>query len=314
MCWPRRAFLKTDKLTTDTRLGFIGLGYLGSRIAYRLAAAGFPMVVFDREIGKAADLSVLGCDVAENLEDLALEADVLLSCLPNGSAVKDVYLGKGNVLRNLRPGTIVVELSTIAPETTRQISTAARRYDVAALDVAISGSTTAAEAGKLTLFGGGERQTFDAAEPIFKAIASQWFHMGPSGAGVSMKLVVNTLLGLGMQAVAEAVALGVSLELPREFLLDTLAKTAVVAPAHVGKLATAKRGDYSPQFPIRLMRKDFDLIIAAADRLHLSMPATKAAAAANYAEDANGMEEDFSAVIRKMEEQALAERVMASAS
>jgi 3-hydroxyisobutyrate dehydrogenase-like beta-hydroxyacid dehydrogenase len=129
-----------------------------------------------------------------------------------------------------------------------------------------------------------------------------------------MKLVVNTLLGLGMQAVAEAVALGVSLELPREFLLDTLAKTAVVAPAHVGKLATAKRGDYSPQFPIRLMRKDFDLIIAAADRLHLSIPATKAAAAANYAEDANGMEEDFSAVIRKMEEQALAERVMASAS
>ena len=69
--------MKTDKLTTDTRLGFIGLGYLGSRIAYRLAAAGFPMVVFDREIGKAADLSVLGCDVAENLEDLALEADVL---------------------------------------------------------------------------------------------------------------------------------------------------------------------------------------------------------------------------------------------
>ena len=104
-----------------------------------------------------------------------------------------------------------------------------------------------------------------------------------------------------MQAIAEAVALGSRLDLPRDILLDTLAKTAVVAPALTGKLATAKKQDYAPQFPVRLMRKDFGLILAEAVQLGLSMPATEAAALINSAEAASESEEDFSAVIRRME-------------
>ena len=119
----------------------------------------------------------------------------------------------------------------------------------------------------LTLFGGGDREAFEATEAIFSAIAKQWFYMGPSGSGVAMKLVVNGLLGVGMQAIAEAAALGSRLGLPRDLLLDTLAKTAVVAPAHAGKLATAKKNDYTPQFPIRLMHKDFGLILTVAARV-----------------------------------------------
>src|SRR6202008_3103461 len=130
-----------------------------------------------------------------------------------------------------------------------------RGLGVSVLDVAISGSTRAAESGTLTLFGGGDRADFDAAEPVFQAIAAQWFYMGPSGSGVAMKLVVNTLLGLGMQAIAESLALGSHLGLPRDILFDTLAKTAVIAPAHAGKLASGKRSDYTPQFPVRLMQK-----------------------------------------------------------
>jgi 3-hydroxyisobutyrate dehydrogenase-like beta-hydroxyacid dehydrogenase len=107
-----------------------------------------------------------------------------------------------------------------------------------------------------------------------------------------------------MQAIAEAVALGSDLGLPRELLLDTLAKTAVVAPAHAGKLASAKRNDYTPQFPLRLMHKDFGLILAAAAQHGLSMPVTEAAAAINSIEAASGGEEDFSAVIRRLEQQA----------
>ena len=118
----------------------------------------------------------------------------------------------------------------------------------------------------------------------------------------AMKLVVNTLLGVGMQAVAEAVALGSRLDLPRDLLFDTLAKTAVVAPAHAGKLATAKQGDYTPQFPIRLMRKDFGLVLDAAEQLGLFMPTTEMAAVMNFREAATGGEEDFSAVIRRMEQ------------
>ncbi len=129
--------------------------------------------------------------------------------------------------------------------------------------------------------------------------------MGPGGSGVAMKLaIVNTLLGLGMQAIAESVALGSRLGLPRDILFDTLAKTAVVAPAHAGKLVSAKRSEYTPQFPVRLMRKDFELILNEAARLGFWMPATESAAAINAAEAATGREEDFSAVIRRMEQKA----------
>jgi 3-hydroxyisobutyrate dehydrogenase-like beta-hydroxyacid dehydrogenase len=107
-----------------------------------------------------------------------------------------------------------------------------------------------------------------------------------------------------MQAVAEALALGLSLELPRDLLFDTLAKTAVVAPAHVGKLAAAEKGDYLPQFPVRLMHKDFELVLAAAAHGALSMPTTEAAAAINAAEAASETEKDFSVVIQLMERRA----------
>jgi len=299
------------EVTSNSRLGFIGLGYLGSRIARRLAAAGFPMVVHDRESDKTKELAALGASVALSPQEVASDVDVVLSCLPSDAAVEAVYLGTGGLLENVRSGTRIVELSTVSPETSRKLHDAARTRDVAMLDVAISGSTPAAEAGKLTLFGGGEREVFDAVQPIFAPIASQWFYMGPSGSGVAMKLVVNTLLGLGMQSIAEAVALGSGLGLHRDMLLDTLAKTAVVAPAHAGKLASAKRNDYAPQFPIRLMRKDFELVLTAAAQCGLSMPATEAAAVVNSAESAAGVEEDFSAVIRRMEKEVTVEHVPA---
>jgi len=117
-----------------------------------------------------------------------------------------------------------------------------------------------------------------------------------------MKLVVNTLLGVGMQAIAEAVALGEKAGLDRERLLEVLAKTAVIAPAHVGKLARVATNDYSPQFPLRLMHKDFQLILDTAAQDHVSMPATEAAFRVNSDELAHSNEEDFSAVLRRMEE------------
>jgi 3-hydroxyisobutyrate dehydrogenase-like beta-hydroxyacid dehydrogenase len=192
-------------------------------------------------------------------------------------------------------------MSTITPETSQQLYEAGRERGIHVLDVAVSGSTPAAESGALTLFGGGERHTFETITPIFPPIAKQWFYMGPTGSGVAMKLVVNTLLGVGMQAIAEAVALGGGLGLERNLLFDTLAKTAVVAPAHMGKLATAKINDYAPQFPVRLMHKDFLLIGVKAAKLGVAMPATVEAAKIAAAETSSGREEDFSAVIRAVE-------------
>jgi 3-hydroxyisobutyrate dehydrogenase-like beta-hydroxyacid dehydrogenase len=302
--------LLDGKVTSRTPLGFAGLGYLGSRIARRLAAAGFPLVVHDRDRKKVEELAALGAAVAPNPETLAENVAVVLSCLPSDAAVEAVYLGTDKLLESARPGTPIVELSTVAPATSRKLHDTAMKFDLAVLDVAVSGSAAAAEAGTLTLFGGGEFEVFEAVQPILASIASQSFYMGPSGSGVAMKMVMNTLLGLGMQSIAEAVTLGLGLGLPRDLLLDTLAKTAVVAPAHAGKLATAKRNNYAPQFPIRLMRKEFGLILKAAAQCGLSMPTTQAAAMVNSAEAESGGDEDFSAVIRRMEQQLGVDRVI----
>ena len=301
-----------EKITKNHRLGFIGLGHLGSPMARRLLSAGFPLVVYNRDSNKTEALATLGALVARDPGELAAEVDVVLSCVADEAAVEAVYLGERGVLRNARPGTRIFEMSTVAPDTSRKLNRAAREFGISVLDVAVSGSSPAAENGMLTLLGGGDRQDFDAAEAIFAAIAKQWFYMGPSGSGVAMKLVVNTLLGVGMQAIAEAVTLGASLGLPRDLLFETLAKTAVVSPVQAGKLASTERHDYTPQFPIRLMKKDFGLALSAATRAGLSLPATEAAAAVNRLETANGGEEDFSAVVRQMERQVGADNLSAA--
>ena len=130
-----------EKITVHNRLGFIGLGYLGSRMARRLVAAGFPMTVYDRDHAKAAELSALGVKVAQDPTELAGDVDVILSSLPDDPVVESVYLGSGNVLHSARPGTRIIELSTISPETSRELHRAARELELPALDVAISGST-----------------------------------------------------------------------------------------------------------------------------------------------------------------------------
>ncbi|HSY66065.1 MAG TPA: NAD-binding protein [Terriglobales bacterium] len=133
-------------------------------------------------------------------------------------------------------------------------------------------------------------------------MAKQYFLLGGPGSGTAMKLVVNTLLGVGMQAIAEAVVLGEKAGLDRKNLLDVLSQTAVIARAHVGKLSRIAINDYTPQFPLRLMNKDFRLILKEAAEARIPMPATEAAFHVNSEELAGGEEEDFSAVLRRMEE------------
>jgi 3-hydroxyisobutyrate dehydrogenase-like beta-hydroxyacid dehydrogenase len=275
---------------------------MGSRIAQRLLDHGFQISMYDMDPVKAEAVAAPGAIVVKNILELTSTADVVLSCLTNDEAVQDVYTGPEGVFAGAQPGTVVLEMSTISPETTRELHRVGARSGVEVMDVAISGSTPAAEQGILTLLIGGNRELFRAAKPIFQAIAKQYFLLGESGSGTAMKLVVNTLLGVSMQAIAEAVVLGEKVGLDRERVLEVLAKTAVIAPAHMGKLARAAVNDYSPQFPLRLMNKDFQLILKAAADEQFSMPATEAAFRINSDEQANGDERDFSAVLRRMEE------------
>ena len=145
---------------------------------------------------------------APSVRQLARKSEVIISCLPNDAAVLSVYQGPEGVIACANPGSIVIEMSTVSPDTSRVLHRMGKERGIDVLDVAISGSTPAAEAGTLTLLGGGEATVFEACQPIFAAIAKQYFLMGPSGSGTSMKLVVNALLGVNMQAIAEAVAFG----------------------------------------------------------------------------------------------------------
>ena len=291
------------RLTPDqVKLGFIGMGNMGSRIAQRLLDHEYQLAVYDVDTSKSGAIRAQGGTVAKNIVELARTADVILSCLTNDEAVRSAYTGTEGVFAGSRAGTVVLEMSTISPESSRELHRLGAKEGVEVLDVAISGSTPAAEQGILTLLVGGNRELFGAAEPIFQAIAKQYFLLGGPGSGTAMKLVVNTLLGVGMQAIAEAVAFGEKVGLDRERLLEVLSKTAVIAPAHVGKLARIAINDYDPQFPLRLMNKDFQLILAAAAKEQFRMPATEAAFHVNSDELArNNKEEDFSAVLRQME-------------
>jgi 3-hydroxyisobutyrate dehydrogenase len=289
------------RVEKDTPLGFVGVGAMGSRIARRLLASGYQVMVYDTDRAKAEALIPAGATVSDSLAGIAATARIVLSCLTDDAAVKRVYLSADGILAHAAPETIVVEMSTIRPRTSRELARAAAEQHIHVLDVAISGSTPVAEQGMVTLLGGGDPEVFAAAEPIFTAIAKQYFHLGPSGSGTAAKLVVNTLLGLGMQAVAEACVFGEEQGLDRAQLLTVLSKTAVVAPAHVGKLLRAVHGEYTAQFPLRLMNKDFHLILETASELNLPLPATEAAFQVNAAALALGPDQDFSIVIREME-------------
>jgi|SRR5579862_164835 len=288
----------------NDRLGFIGVGYMGRPIARRLLESGFKLTAYDRDRSKAEELIRYGGSVAEGVAQLSSSCNVVLSCLPTDEAVLNIYRGPDGALANAHRGSLVIDMSTVYPETSQLLSRLGSERGVDVLDVTISGSTPAAEEGQLTLFGGGDQRRFDTAESIFRVIARKWFYLGPGGSGATMKLVVNSLLGIGMQAIAEAIALGEKAGLDRNRLLEVLSQTAVVAPAHLGKLQRAMIGDYSPQFPLRLMNKDFGLILNLAAAVSARMPATIAAFEINAKQLDHGNEQDFSAVILQMEEQA----------
>jgi 3-hydroxyisobutyrate dehydrogenase-like beta-hydroxyacid dehydrogenase len=288
----------------NERLGFVGIGYMGRPIARRLLESGFRLTAYDRDHNKAAELIRYGGTVAQSISELAASCNVVLSCLPSDEAVLETYRGPDGVFAHARPGSVVIDMSTVSPKTSQELSRLGLARGVEVLDVTMSGSTPIAESGLLTLFGGGNHERFDSAESIFRVIAKKYFYLGSSGSGATMKLVVNALLGIGMQAIAEAVALGEKAGLDRNRLLDVLSQTAVVAPAHVSKLEKVKNSDYTPQFPIRLMNKDFGLILSLAAAVGARMPAAGAAFEINARQSDEETEQDFSAVILQMEKYA----------
>ena len=288
-----------------TRIGFVGLGAMGSRMARRLLTAGYSLTVYNRTSAKAEALQANRAAVAESPRALARGVDCIFSSLADDRAVEDVYLGPDGILAAARPGTVCIDLSTIAPSTARRLAEAARARGVAVLDAPVSGSTAQAETGKLVIFVGGDEATYRGCRPLLDVLGTSSY-LGASGMGATMKLVANALLGAGMQALAEAIVLGEKAGLDRDRLLDVLSETPVVAPAHKGKLENARRGVYPVAFALSLMYKDFGLIVREAVQLSVPMPVTAAAQQLCAVAHARGRREDYSAVIGLMEDLAAA--------
>ena len=266
--------------TLDKRkvqIGVIGLGLMGSRLTRRLHAEGWKVQAWNRNPGPADVLRREGVGIAASVWELVGESDVVLSSLANDEAVYSVYFDQGGVFSAARRGTIVLEMSTISPDLSCLLHRQACTMGIKFLDLAVSGSTPAVEAGTITLLAGGDQKTFEQCAPIYESIARQWFLIGPGSSGILMKLVVNLLLGLDMQAIAEAVSLGEHLKIDRAVLLDVLSKTTVIPPAFMGKFQKIRNGDYSPEFPLRLMSKDMDLVMDAARAAGANLPAATVA-------------------------------------
>jgi 3-hydroxyisobutyrate dehydrogenase len=300
--------MTTDNQQSRARLGFIGMGAMGSRMAGRLLAAGYDLTVYNRERERTRMLEQRGAKVAATPRELASRADIILSSVADDAAVENVMTGSDGALAAARLGTTFIEMSTISPAMSRRLYEVALGKGVSVLDSPVSGSTPQAEKGQLVIFVGGEKTVYDRCQPILGVLARESFYMGPSGSGVTMKLCVNTLLGLGMQALAEAITLGLKAGLQRERLLEVLGGTVVLSPSQKSKLENVLKGVYPPTFPLRLMFKDFGLILDTAMHLAAAMPITAAAqqvCAAEFArQSAVGRDEDFSSVVRTMEQMA----------
>ena len=277
-------------------IGFIGLGLMGSRLTRRLHSSGWNIQAWNRTSDPAKSLEREGVAISSSITKLVVDSEVVLSSLADDVAVHSVYFDDDGVFSSAKPGTIILEMSTISPELSRLLHQEAVVRGVDLLDLAISGSTPAVEAGTITLLAGGDQNTFKRCTSIYESIAKQWFLIGPGSSGILMKLVVNLLLGVDMLAIAEAVSLGEHLRIDRNVLLDVLSKTTVIPPAFGGKIQKIKDNDYSPEFPLRLMSKDMDLVMQAAKNSGADLPAARAAQSVLASNLSSNGDKDLSAI------------------
>ena len=294
--------MNTESNKLKPSIGFIGMGHMGSHMAQRLLDAGYQVTVYDRTEEKTKALGQRGALVAPTPKELAANCQIVMACVTNDEAQHDVMFGPDGALAGVHAGSIIIDLSTVSPDASRRLFQAAKEQGVSMIDAAVSGSVPQVEQGSLVIFVGGEQKTFEQSKPILDVLGHNSFYMGASGMGTTMKLVVNTLLGLGMQALAEAIALGEKAGVEKELLLDVLGQTAVLTPGQKSKLENVRREQYPTNFALSLMHKDFSLVLSQAYDVSVSMPATAAAQQMYTAAMAKGVDADFSIMIQFMEE------------
>jgi len=280
------------------KVGFIGLGIMGSRMAANLLREGHDLTVYNRTRAKAEALLGSGAHWAGSPAAAARGVEVLITMLSEPTAVRAVAEGPQGFLDGLNAGALWVDCSTVNPSFSREMGGACDRLGLRFLDAPVSGSKGPAEKGELAFLVGGAEADVATARPLLDVMGSGVSHMGPVGAGSAMKMVTNLLLGMGAVAFAEALVLGESLGIARETLLDKLLGGRMTPGFLAGKKAKFANGTYEVEFPLQWLHKDLQLVSTTAYETGVVLPAAHATKEVfGLARRAGLGEQDYSAVV-----------------
>jgi 3-hydroxyisobutyrate dehydrogenase len=280
-------------------IGFIGTGTMGSRMVERFLKDKHSVTVYNRSKEKIKPLVKLGAKAADTIAGLVNGTDYICISVSDDSAIKEVVK---QITQADCQGKVVISLSTISPDAAEEINKAVAAKQAHFLDAPVSGSAPQVEAAQLLVFAGGEEAVFNDVRPLFKAISKASYYLGPAGNGSRMKLVANALLGLGAQALAEALLLGQRMGLAKAKIIEVLNDTAVVSPSQKIKMQAALADDYPAAFSLANMYKDYGLILEQASTTRTPMPATAAASNVSAIAMARTPDADFAVIIQVLEE------------
>src|SRR5213593_3087881 len=280
------------------KIGFIGLGIMGTRMAANLQKHGHSLVVFNRTREKAEPLVAEGATWADSPAALALQVEVIFTMLAYPDAVEEAALGEDGFLRYPQPGQMWIDCSTVNPSFSRKMAAEANARGVAFLGAPVTGSKGQAELAKLTFWVGGEESDLETCRPLLECMGNRIVHCGGPGTGASLKMVMNQLLGTTMAVFAEGLILGESLGLSREVLFEALLGGPAAAPFLALKRERIENGNYEPaDFPLRWLQKDLHLAAVSAYETGAAMPLTNAAKELYRLPIRDGRgSEDFSAI------------------
>jgi 3-hydroxyisobutyrate dehydrogenase-like beta-hydroxyacid dehydrogenase len=289
--------------SSKTKVGLIGLGLMGQPIGMNLLKAGHPLTVWNRTASRANELVAMGAKLAKSPKEVAAASDVLMTIVSDPPALESVLWGAdgkdSGALAGLKPGSTYIDSSTISPVLARKIATACAERKVRFLDAPVTGGDWGAKKGELVFMVGGEAATLKAVEPILGVLGKRWFHLGPNGAGQTIKLAMNMILALQVDALAEALALVTRAGLKGEDLVEVMQSSMARSGVLDIKAPNLLKGEYKPSFPLRLMHKDLGLALELANQIGVALPATAAARETyNYVKGAAKEDLDYSAVMK----------------
>jgi 2-hydroxy-3-oxopropionate reductase len=255
-------------------IGFIGLGIMGRPMARNLLKAGYPLVVHSRSRGPVDEIARAGAKVGNSPRDVAAQADVLITMLPNSPDVELVALGRDGIIEGARAGLTFVDMSTISPIVSTKVGEALAQKSVTMLDAPVSGGERGAIDGALSIMVGGDKAVFDAVLPIFQAMGKTITHLGPLGFGGFTKLANQIIVAVNLTALAEALTLAKKAGLDRELTLTALAGGLAGSRCLDQKKPNYLADTYNPGFKIDLHFKDLGLIMESARALGVPLPTT----------------------------------------